>query len=922
MAQESNIVLPVEILDYILSFLQGDNASLNACANANPLLFAIAQKYIYRYVTVHNEKNSERDRYTPAHLCKILQESPHIAAYVQHLRIIISPPGIMGWFLTRSLNDQDIATVLPLLPALSKITLTTPRNGMVNWTRLNDIVQSTFLHTLHLPSMADITINSIDSFPLAAFDSCSSLKRLAIEDIATVDLQSTFEYTSTKPKLEHLSIRRFSLAFSQILDWLLRNDSPDITQLRSVDFQTMNSEDVNRLPVLLQQCSNTLTDLVIDPGNAYHTMHNLIDGTITSSPDICHLSLSNLHRLDSLTIHARIWSSQEFWMSSTGEETIETRSLLSPLQWIADIIQTLPDNSHLRHLALRIHFKGDQSALGRVDWDTLEQAVASDRLKGMKSIELWVPHHDIRERKSGVISMNDCVLCGSPDDVEPQCPPDSAIPPCEPCRKMNDLSSRIDETKALLTLLLNERHVLKTEMNQFHDPVNKLPPELVSRICTLCMFAEEEPRPYNPFLNAFPYAIRPPLLFGAVCKRWRDIAWSTPRLWTRLNLYLDLKIVDWQTLMTEEWLARSGSLPLSIRLRSRGERNLSSFAGLFRSLMYRQSARWKNLKVDLPYSLVALLRGDLHGVSALQTILINDTSGFGTTERSEGSFQFGQTAPSLISVDVKGFYFRSIGIDWRHVTTVRLGEVFEDECLQLFQLASSMVDCGLSLVVEGSGEFGIPVATVVSHSVQRLDVCVCVDHSTLFRKTSFPSLQSFIIEDASIDDILSLTQSSNALTHLHMSKIDATEDEFIQLFYATPHLEILRGERRDFLAHLGGLSLFGRRDYSLKNLPRIFAPGPPSQKQRRRPWEMMEIGFYWPEDVGFMDQDLLKELLEIIDRGIDLKITNEETGVDLIERSQMHHGVLDTEDDEEGENGEDSDEDHDMKDDPSDDENP
>ncbi|CAA7270708.1 unnamed protein product [Cyclocybe aegerita] len=447
-------------------------------------------------------------------------------------------------------------------------------------------------------------------------------------------------------------------------------------------------------------------------------------------------------------------------------------------------------------------------------------------------------------------------------------------------------------------------------MNQFHDPVNKLPPELVSRVFTLCMFAGEEPLPYYPFLNPLPYVTQPPLLLGTVCKRWRDIAWSTPRLWTRLNLYLDPSIVDWQTLMTQEWLARSGSLPLSIRLHSRGERDLSSSADLFRPLMYllsRQSARWRDLKVALPHSLVALLRGDLHGVSALQTILIKNTSGF-RTERSEGSFHLGQTAPSLISVEVKTFYFRSVGIDWRHVNTVRLGEVFVDECLQLFQLASSMVTCEFSLVVEGSGGFGIPVDTVVSHSVQRLVIC------------------SFVVEGGLINDILSfLTQSS-----LMPPKTNSSDS------YATPHLKILRvfhlnienhfldllattalsstdeqGESRRFLPHLGDLSLFGGRDYLLKNLPRIFASGPQSQKQLRRPWEMMEIGFYWHEDVGFIDQDLLKELLEIIDRGIDLKITNEETGANLIERSQRHHGMLDTEDEEDG-----------MTDDPSDDENP
>ncbi|CAA7271179.1 unnamed protein product [Cyclocybe aegerita] len=117
---------------------------------------------------------------------------------------------------------------------------------------------------------------------------------------------------------------------------------------------------------------------------------------------------------------------------------------------------------------------------------------------------------------------------------------------------MKHLFSRIDETKALLIRLLDERQILKTEMNLFHDPLNKLPPELVSRIFTLCMFAEEERQPYYPFFSAFPHVTRPPLIFGTVRKRWRNIAWSTPRLWTRLNLYLNPDIVNWQTQITEE----------------------------------------------------------------------------------------------------------------------------------------------------------------------------------------------------------------------------------------------------------------------------------------------------------------------------------------------------------------------------------
>jgi hypothetical protein len=56
------------------------------------------------------------------------------------------------------------------------------------------------------------------------------------------------------------------------------------------------------------------------------------------------------------------------------------------------------------------------------------------------------------------------------------------------------------------------------------------------------------------------------LYLGAVCQKWRQLAWATPTLWTSC-LVGDRDVVGWSN-HTEQllvgWLERSGGLPLTI----------------------------------------------------------------------------------------------------------------------------------------------------------------------------------------------------------------------------------------------------------------------------------------------------------------------------------------------------------------------
>jgi hypothetical protein len=55
------------------------------------------------------------------------------------------------------------------------------------------------------------------------------------------------------------------------------------------------------------------------------------------------------------------------------------------------------------------------------------------------------------------------------------------------------------------------------------------------------------------------------LIFGEVSRQWRDIAFSTPRLWNCISLKCTNANMETNISLCNTWLKRSSALPLSIR---------------------------------------------------------------------------------------------------------------------------------------------------------------------------------------------------------------------------------------------------------------------------------------------------------------------------------------------------------------------
>ncbi|KAF9037553.1 hypothetical protein BJ165DRAFT_1501799 [Panaeolus papilionaceus] len=87
-------------------------------------------------------------------------------------------------------------------------------------------------------------------------------------------------------------------------------------------------------------------------------------------------------------------------------------------------------------------------------------------------------------------------------------------------------------------------------------------------------------------------------MLSLVCRYWREAATSAPELWTRIFLSPSMKCPE---LALDCWLARSGSLPLSISIRADQTSQLPSDSPFFHciELLRSISSRWKKVTLNI-----------------------------------------------------------------------------------------------------------------------------------------------------------------------------------------------------------------------------------------------------------------------------------------------------------------------------------
>jgi len=376
--------------------------------------------------------------------------------------------------------------------------------------------------------------------------------------------------------------------------------------------------------------------------------------------------------------------------------------------------------------------------------------------------------------------------------------------PCAACRESAAIYYQIRQLEEEIAELKAKRRVLATTINANHDPfIHKLPPEIGSHIFYLCL-----PSLDTPMSTSTPgQEWKRPLKLGAVCRKWRQLAWATPNLWSTLLLKIKpstpRSLAESLPDLLREWLGRSGLLPLTLFFDHAGysETPPGTSFGLRRA----EETRVEILKTatDLVIEVINLYWGRFEN---LYLNLVADVH-----ERISGSMQpnkitslelgvYGdrlptqkfitESKPNPKYLSLIEFPPTSIDIRWDNVTHAMLGSLYLEECVEVLQRAPALEYCHI---------YGLPDDPTIDFDIVILHPrlrSLNSNHNSqdLLYVINVPSLEEWTHDmgDEQYDcaSMVSLLDRSNCFLKVLNLEGDLPED-LSALLQATPLLESL-----------------------------------------------------------------------------------------------------------------------------------
>ena len=269
---------------------------------------------------------------------------------------------------------------------------------------------------------------------------------------------------------------------------------------------------------------------------------------------------------------------------------------------------------------------------------------------------------------------------------------------CDPLDELAELDA-LSEVSEPLRL---KRYDLKRKINQFHSLIiRQLPPDVMSTIFEFCLpdFTDhqlswttypEERAVESQESSTTPSSI--PLSLGSICSYWREIAWSTPYLWSSLVVRVPGKLDSHVASIAQEWLARSGQLPLSIRIFSKTASNIYSVVSALAGIINQYSTRWYDLDLRVPQYCYHRFHATNNHAPILKFIRIR--SPYHSEYTPRGNLKL--TCPRLARASL--LFFPVIGTDIQcdNLTHLTLHVVYIEDSFRILRKMPQLVFCKVS----------------------------------------------------------------------------------------------------------------------------------------------------------------------------------------------------------------------------------
>jgi hypothetical protein len=263
-------------------------------------------------------------------------------------------------------------------------------------------------------------------------------------------------------------------------------------------------------------------------------------------------------------------------------------------------------------------------------------------------------------------------------------PPDSFTPAVTRDR-IAELDAQIVTLQESIVKIRRERRSLKSHLDAYTYPVLTLPNEVVSEIFlhTLC--------PSSPDHGyGVPSSLKAPMLLGRICRKWREIALSTPSLWNTIQLRLEGidPSYDNKLRLLQIWLARSRSCPLCISIFSAlppaTHDNFSIHE--FIEAIVPHCGRLEGLFLTLPFRDLPLIQGEMPLLRVLALSVLG-------IESSTGPVQVFDRAPKLENVlMIDAFSPSLIVLPWTQISGIWVRAEIMDELIEILPLIVNIVN--------------------------------------------------------------------------------------------------------------------------------------------------------------------------------------------------------------------------------------
>ncbi|KAF8880590.1 hypothetical protein CPB84DRAFT_1851820 [Gymnopilus junonius] len=457
----------------------------------------------------------------------------------------------------------------------------------------------------------------------------------------------------------------------------------------------------------------------------------------------------------------------------------------------------------------------------------------------------------------------------------------------------------------LLPNLMEQHRRLRTEANKMHNPlILQVPPEVASIIFKFCA-----PHvPFNPEDRSENWAIdvKAPLVLGAVCRGWRDIAWSIPQLWTR-----------------------SCQLPLSVHVYiDEDAPALSLYEKQIIDILNQHAERWETLELSIPGPLMNMFKCNTESTRlSIRNLRLDSGSPYHCSPDPRGEFALGNLLPEPTNVYLRNRLLNSVSISWSCVTFIDVECLSVGECVQLLHEAITLERCQFYSIYRSTNQ---PVESAVTHPRLQDMKLIVVNSDTgkqLLDHITLPALQKLEIntnlEELPTAELFAMfRRSSCRLKEFAVVSSDFLDDEMCGLLRELPHLErlVLSPISRDkfsmsnfltilsntnmphesqdpatyFLPHLRFLQIQMPWEIEWNLIAPIFYPLEELGHPRRRPLNCAR--FVMPSPPGsVVEKEILLGFLAILEAGLELEIfcLDVDDDFELIQASIEFYGLGD-----------------------------